>query len=80
MEGRCEAYLDPLYEDLGHVGRCEGLGGYCQGLMLPLARKSVEPLAAGVDPHAVRARHQALHHFVAKSAWSDAALLERVRA
>ncbi|TCL15183.1 SRSO17 transposase, partial [Azotobacter chroococcum] len=48
--------------------------------MLPLARKSVEPLAAGIDPHAVRARHQSLHHFVAKSDWSDEGLLERVRA
>ena len=80
MEERFEAYLDALCETLGHTDRREGLRGYCQGLMLPLARKSVEPLAAGIDPHAVRARHQALHHFVAKSDWSDAALLERVRA
>ncbi|PPU69645.1 IS701 family transposase, partial [Xanthomonas cucurbitae] len=47
--------------------------------MLPLERKSVEPLAAHVDPLRTRARHQALHHFVAKSDWSDAAVLERVR-
>ncbi len=47
--------------------------------MLPLERKSVEPLAAHLDPLRTRARHQALHHFVAKSEWSDAAMLERVR-
>jgi SRSO17 transposase len=41
--------------------------------MLPLARKSVEPLAASIDPHSVQARHQSLHHFVAKSDWSDTA-------
>lgn len=46
--------------------------------MLPPARKSVEPLATGIDPHAVRAHHQSLHHFVAKSDWSDEGLLERV--
>ncbi|SEJ70431.1 SRSO17 transposase [Azotobacter beijerinckii] len=80
MEQRFEAYLDHLCDSLGHVDRHEGLRGYCQGLMLPLARKSVEPLAAGIDPHAVRARHQSLHHFVAKSDWSDERLLERVRA
>jgi len=28
----------------------------------------------------VRRRHQPLHHFVAKSDWSDEGLLERVRA
>lgn len=46
--------------------------------MLPLARKSVEPLAASIDPHCVQARHQSLRHFVAKSNWSDTAILEKV--
>lgn len=32
------------------LDRHAGLGGYGTGLMLPLARKSVETLAAGVDP------------------------------
>ena len=52
---------------------------YCQGLMLPIARKSVEPLAAHTDPMRVGAKHQSLHHFVAKSTWSDFAVLEAVR-
>jgi SRSO17 transposase len=52
---------------------------YCRGLMLPIDRKSVEPLAAYADPMHVGAKHQALHHFVAKSDWSDVALLDRVR-
>jgi SRSO17 transposase len=47
--------------------------------MLPLRRKSVEPLAAHLEPRRVSARHQSLHHFVSKSEWSDAALLEQVR-
>ena len=33
--------------------------------MSPLSRKSVEPMAAHVDPLKVRSRHQSLHHFVA---------------
>jgi SRSO17 transposase len=46
--------------------------------MLPLARKSVEPMAARVDPMHASARHQSLHHFVAKAEWSDAEMLRRV--
>lgn len=72
-------YIGHLSEGLGHADRHAGLGGYCTGLMLPLARKSVEPMAARVDPLHASARHQALHHFVAKSEWSDASVMARVR-
>ena len=74
-----ERYIAHLSEGLGHADRHAGLKGYCTGLMLPLARKSVEPMAANLDPLHVSARHQALHHFVARSGWSDAAVLARVR-
>ncbi len=60
-----EAYMVHLSEGLGHVDRHAGLRGYCTGLMSPLARKSVEPMAAQVDPLHVRSRHQSLHRFVA---------------
>ena len=73
-----EGYMMHLSEGLGHADRHAGLSGYCSGLMMPLARKSVEPMAARVDPLHVSARHQALHHFVAKAAWSDQHLLNRV--
>ncbi|CAM2197980.1 protein of unknown function [Paraburkholderia kururiensis] len=69
-----ELYLGHLREALGHNDRESGLRGYCQGLMLPIRRKSVEPLAAHLEPEPVSARHQSLHHFVAKSEWSDTAL------
>ena len=72
-------YIEHLSEGLGHADRHAGLSGYCTGLMVPLSRKSVEPMAARVDPLHASARHQALHHFVAKSEWSDAAVLARVR-
>ena len=74
-----ERFIAHLSEGLGHADRHAGLRGYCTGLMLPLARKSVEPMAASLAPQRVSARHQALHHFVAKSEWSDAAVLARVR-
>jgi SRSO17 transposase len=75
---RFEQYMAHLAEGLGHRDRHAGLKGYCTGLMLPLARKSVEPMAARVDPLHASARHQALHHFVAKAEWSDEELLRRV--
>src|SRR5438309_6155690 len=76
---RFDRYMDHLSAGLGHADRHAGLSGYCTGLMLPLSRKSVEPMAARVDPLHASARHQALHHFVAKSEWSDTAGMARVR-
>ena len=74
-----EHYLEHLCEVLGHVDRSTGLKDYCRGLMLPIARKSVEPLAACADPLHVASKHQSLHHFVASSPWSDTAVMGRVR-
>jgi SRSO17 transposase len=72
-------YIAHLSEALGHADRLAGLIGYCTGLMLPLSRKSVEPMAARVDPLHASARHQAMHHFVAKSEWPDANVMASVR-
>ena len=71
-------YLNDLCELLGHKNRHESFKGYCNGLMLPIERKSVEPMAAHIDPHNVRSRHQSLHHFVADAPWSDRNLLDGV--
>ncbi|WP_119157860.1 IS701 family transposase [Caldimonas tepidiphila] len=73
-----DEYMAHLAAGLGHADRVAGLRNYCTGLMLPLSRKSVEPMAARLDPLHASARHQALHHFVAKAEWSDAELLRRV--
>lgn len=75
---RFDRYLEQLSAGLGHADRHAGLRGYCTGLMLPLSRKSVEPMAARVDPMRASARHQALHHFVAKAQWSHTEMLRRV--
>jgi len=74
-----DRYLAYLCEALGHADRHAGFVDYSRGLMLPIERKSVEPLAAYSDPLHVPAKHQSLHHFVANSQWSDEAVLERVR-
>jgi SRSO17 transposase len=67
-----------LSEGLGHADRHAGLRGYCTGSMSPLARKSVEPTPAPIDPQRARSCHQSLHHFVADANWSDEKMLLRV--
>ena len=71
-------YLDDLCAALGHRNRHAPFQGYCKGLMLPIERKCVEPIAAHIDPGNVRSRHQSLHHFVADAPWSDRKLLDGV--
>src|SRR3954452_4434438 len=79
-EERFGDYVGRLGDVLGHADRRAPLRAYTTGLLLPGERKSVEPMAARVDPGRVGAAHQSLHHFVAKAAWDDAALLAAVRA
>lgn len=79
QQKRLAAYLDSLAQAAGHADREEPLKSYCQGLLLPGERKSVEPMAARLAPHDVRRTHQSLHHVVAQAAWSDEAVLRRVR-
>jgi SRSO17 transposase len=78
-EERFDDYVGRLGDVLGHADRRGPLRSYATGLLLPGERKSVEPMAARVDPARVGAAHQSLHHFVAKAAWDDAALLRAVR-
>lgn len=74
-----DAYVESLREVIGHADRAEPLRDYCLGLLLPLKRKSVEPLAAVAAPARVAAKHQSLLHFVGQAGWSDEALMGRVR-
>jgi SRSO17 transposase len=78
-EVRFQAYISALSEEIGHADRIDPLRGYCTGLLLPGERKSIEPMAARLDPRHVQATHQSLHHFVAKAPWDDAAVLTAVR-
>jgi SRSO17 transposase len=83
-QGREEAdrfaeYVGRLAEVLGHADRAEPLRAYLTGLLLPGERKSVEPMAAKLDPRHVRARHQSMHHFVANAVWDDGEVLQVAR-
>lgn len=76
---RFAAYVDTLGKATGHADRGAPLKNYCTGLLLPGERKSVEPMAARLAPDNVRRMHQSLHHVVADAAWSDEAVLRKVR-
>src|SRR3954469_2729795 len=78
-EARFAAYLDEITSELGHASRAASARAYCTGLLLPGERKSVEPMAARIEPARVQARHQSLHHVVAKAEWSDEAVMAKVR-
>ena len=80
VASRFAEYVEHLCEVIGHVDRHGPLASYCTGLLLPGERKSVEPMAARLAPGEVSAKHQSLHHFVAKAPWGEAALLGAVRA
>lgn len=73
-----DRYIAHLMQALGHADRKSALVGYCNGLMFSTSRKSVEPMAKHIDPTRHGAIHQSLHHFVAKSQWSDQLLLQQV--
>lgn len=79
IEARFRAYAEKLSTVLGHTDRVEPFQAYCTGLLLPVERKSVEPMAAQLAPGHVSAKHQSLHHFVAKASWSDDAVMRAVR-
>ena len=78
-EERFAAYLDGIAAVLGHASRAASARAYCTGLLLPGERKSVEPMAARIAPNRVQAKHQSMHHVVAKAAWDDAVMLRAVR-
>lgn len=78
-EARFAAYVDSLAGVLGHADRAGPLLDYCTGLLMPCERKSVEPIASMVSPARAAAAHQSLLHFVGQSAWSDEAMLAKVR-
>src|SRR5438105_44296 len=77
-EARFVAYVEALRGVLGHVDRQRPMHDYCLGLLMPIARKSVEPMAAVTAPGEVAAKHQSLLHFVGNAPWSDAAMLAKV--
>lgn len=76
---RFDAFVDRLAGAVRHADRREPLRSYLTGLLMDGERKSVEPMAARIDPEHTRARHQSMHHFVATSPWDGAEVLAAAR-
>src|SRR6266849_1431782 len=79
IESRFGRYVDQLVSVIGHADRAGPFHDYCTGLVMPGERKSVEPMAAITAPGRTAAQHQSLLHFVGQAAWSDDAVLTKVR-
>jgi SRSO17 transposase len=77
-EKRFANYVEQLASVMGHPARERPMRDYCTGLVMPLERKSVEPLAALTQPGHASAQHQSLLHFVGEASWSDEAVLAKV--
>src|ERR1039458_4322527 len=58
QQERFSTYLDRMTEAAGHADRIVPMQNYVKGLLLPLERKSVEPMAARLAPGNVRQMHQ----------------------
>jgi SRSO17 transposase len=77
-ESRFAAYVEGLVSVIGHSDRAGPPRDYCVGLVMPVERKSVEPMAAVTVPDRTAAQHQSLLHFVGQSPWSDEKVLAKV--
>jgi SRSO17 transposase len=77
-EARRAEYLSGLMSVIGNADRVDPLRDYCVGLMMPVERKSVEPMAAVTAPDRTAAQHQSLPHFVRQAPWSDREVLAKV--
>ena len=76
---RFENYLSFLSNELDHADHIKPFRDYLVGLLLQGERKSIEPIAARIDPDHLRAKHPSLNHFIAVVTWSDRALLRTIR-
>jgi SRSO17 transposase len=76
---RFDQYLLLLSDAVDHADRRKPLRNYCTGLLLPIERKSIEPIASQVAPKNVKAEHQSLQQFIADSNWRDASVLAAAR-
>src|SRR5258708_10052500 len=74
QERRFAAYTDGLAKAAEHEDRHTPLKKYVLGLLLPGERKSIEPMAALLDPGSVPPMPQSLPHLVATPPWRPGTL------
>jgi SRSO17 transposase len=80
LERELHEFLWEMLEGLGRRERLESMSWYVTGLLLDGERKSTEPMAARLVPHAeeVSGMRQRLQECVSISGWSDDVVLSRL--
>jgi len=78
-EQRFDQYLTMLSEAVDHPDRAKALRDYCTGLLLPVERKSIEPIAAQIAPGKAKNKHQSLQQFITDAPWRDATVMRATR-
>lgn len=76
---RLDAFAEAMAASLGHADRRGPCIDYLTALLMPGDRKSMEPMAARLNPRATGAKHQSLQHFVTDSPWDEQRLLDAMR-
>ncbi len=76
-EARFAAYVEALGTVLGHADRQQPMHDYCLGLLLPIERKSVEPMAAVTAPAQVPQQGRREASIVAPFCWQRAVVGRR---
>jgi SRSO17 transposase len=73
-EARFEAYLEAPIEVVGHAVRAEPMRDCGTGLLLPMERNSVEPMAAATTPLANWALLRSVDHALNHQSRGDVAI------
>jgi len=82
-DARFDAFVDELVVALqrsGWSGSQSALCGYCSGLLVPGERKSMEPIAARLDPGHTQACYASIQRLITDSEWDAQVVLDVSRA
>lgn len=78
-EQRFDQCVALLAEAVGHTDRATPVRDYCTGLLLPIKRKTMQPMAAAVAPDRATAKHQSLQRFITDAPRRDEPVLKVAR-
>jgi SRSO17 transposase len=74
LAARLDDFVDEIGAALGSQPQRKRFAQYALGLLLPGDRKSMEPMAARVDPDHAMARYKTFQRFISVSRWDDLAV------
>jgi SRSO17 transposase len=74
LAARMDEFVNAIGHALGTRPQRKRFAEYALGLLLPGERKSMEPLAARIDPEHAMARYKTFQRFISVSEWDDRAV------